>query len=321
MSVRSGTISMWLQAGTCIGWSLFITVLSTTNQLQLYISPSMTRYVKWTALGCYILGAALILIGWLTRAESKPDAAHEHLHVGCACGTDTPQPNKNGRVLLTSVILLAPIGMSLIWPAEALDSKVAENKGIQFQPSAVVLPQATGKQAEPKPQNSASVAPTAPIQSDTQSSKTSQMPEFPADEFTQMYADYAKQIYVQDEIFIEDNHFMETIMTLDLFREQFTGKRITWQGFVYQSDDMKKGRYAISRFVMQCCTADAAPFGLLIDNKTKRQLKKDSWVEVSGKMTIGKQGEAAVIVMQVDRITSIPKKEDPYVYHNLDFGI
>ncbi|MNP78362.1 hypothetical protein D3C76_1759540 [compost metagenome] len=69
---------------------------------------------------------------------------------------------------------------------------------------------------------------------------------------------------------------------------------------------------------MQCCTADATPFGILLDPGTQISLPADTWIEVRGKLhTAEFQGNAVVQIIP-ETVTPVPQPVTPYVYSNAD---
>jgi uncharacterized repeat protein (TIGR03943 family) len=90
-------------------------------------------------------------------------------------------------------------------------------------------------------------------------------------------------------------------------------------GFIYHEDDMKFNQFVVARFSVSCCSADALPFGVMIESDKANLFHKDSWVKVTG--TIGKTTYAGNNIMKLDaaKIEKIQAAKDPYVYPNYDF--
>ncbi|TVX92980.1 TIGR03943 family putative permease subunit [Paenibacillus agilis] len=328
-----------------LGWSFLIVYITKQQLMPLYVAPRMEWLVKGSALVCYILGIFQVYMAFVPDKRSDPSA--------CNCTAIEIKHKRGFASSLSScsaaITLLLPFILTYVWPPMPLSSQAAALKGIQYAPSASLKQWTTGPTssllaskdnttpsnptAESLPPDSSSSSNAATEQSDTiepsgvvskeqeQLPATStKVPTFEADEFTQIYADLAKQLYNKEVIVVTEEQYMEIILTLDLFKEQFAGKRIRIPGFVYQDKEMEKGRFAIARFSMQCCTADASPFGILSINHTKQNVKADEWVEGEGVLTIAKHENNQVMLLKIDSLRSIPAKEDPYVYPDFNFG-
>ncbi|MCR8842862.1 TIGR03943 family protein [Paenibacillus sp. SC116] len=296
-----------------LGWSLMIVYMTRQQLMPLYVAPRMEWLVKGSALVCYILGIFQVYMAVVPTKHNDPTA--------CNCASIETKHNRGFASSLSScsaaITLLLPFILTVVWPPMPLSSQTAALKGVQFTPS-TSLKQWTSGPTSSLPASEENTTPSDQTSESPPSS--SKVPIFEADEFTQMYADLAKQLYNKDVIVVTEEKYMEIILTLDLYKEQFAGKRIRIPGFVYQDKEMEKGRFAIARFSMQCCTADASPFGILSVNNTKQTIKADNWVEGEGVLTIAKHENNQVMLLNVDSLRSIPAKEDPYVYPDFNFG-
>lgn len=92
------------------------------------------------------------------------------------------------------------------------------------------------------------------------------------------------------------------------------GQEVKLVGFVYRDDRFANETFMVSRFVLSCCAADAAPLGLIVNWSDSPALEDDQWVEVSGVLQPGEfDGEMMPIVDAVSVIsTEIPNQ--PYLY-------
>ncbi|WP_379153862.1 TIGR03943 family putative permease subunit [Paenibacillus sp. sgz5001063] len=137
--------------------------------------------------------------------------------------------------------------------------------------------------------------------------------------YLEEFAELAGKLYVQPVIEVYPEIFSETLGAIDLYKPQFEGKSITVTGFLYQSDgEGSKKAYAVSRFLVQCCTADATPLGILLDPLTQISLPADTWIEVRGKLHTSTYQGKEVIEITPDHITPVPQPFTPYVYTNAD---
>lgn len=85
-----------------------------------------------------------------------------------------------------------------------------------------------------------------------------------------------------DVIQIPDKQFLETMTTIDLYLDNFVGKKVQIEGFVYKEQGISANQFVVSRFAMQCCSADALPVGMLAEYDRAKQFVADEWVRVTG---------------------------------------
>ncbi|WP_195575583.1 TIGR03943 family putative permease subunit [Paenibacillus sp. 1001270B_150601_E10] len=326
-----------------IAWGIFIFWLHKEDALTLYISRRIEWMVKLAAVGCYFIGGLLLIQALVSKK-------HVHTEQGCSCSCVHDHEESPSLWHLNQtcglVVLLLPFIMSWIWPPTALGSQAASLKGVDFTPSTVFTERYKDNTIPPR--NEASIKSTdipivevdrednqddfvrveMPVEESAPDESSASNPSFessnvmfPSDAFTEPYARYAAKLIKEGEIHITDKHFIETIMTLDLYREQFYGKRVTIEGFVHYIEGMKQGQLAVTRFAIQCCAADSTPYGVLAVMDPSHPLKKDEWVNVSGILQPGKFGENEVMELKIDRLKKIEPKKDPYVYQDLEFGL
>lgn len=137
---------------------------------------------------------------------------------------------------------------------------------------------------------------------------------FPSDQYSVELAELGKLLYQQELIEVKEEGFLEVLTTLDLFRENFIGKSIKLSGFVYREADMSADSFVVSRMAMQCCSADASPYGFLVQSDEGKLLDKDAWVEVTGTLGLTKYNDVEIVQLQNVTLQAIEAPDDPYVY-------
>lgn len=142
------------------------------------------------------------------------------------------------------------------------------------------------------------------------------------DPYNSEFAELAKRLYPQDIVEVKPEIFSETIGAIELFPEQFRGKKVKLSGFVYQEPGNPGGaanELILGRFLVLCCTADSSPFGLVVtSDRPLSGLAKDAWIEVEGTIEPQTRQGRAMITVKAERIREIPRPETPYVYPNED---
>lgn len=94
----------------------------------------------------------------------------------------------------------------------------------------------------------------------------------------------------------------------------FSGEQVDLVGFVYQDDGMDVGEFAITRYVVSCCAADASYVNLIVRSEEPTELTNDQWVRVQGELQIASVNEGGGIVIAPSTIEIIPVPEQPYLY-------
>ncbi|MBE6157355.1 MAG: TIGR03943 family protein [Firmicutes bacterium] len=186
---------------------------------------------------------------------------------------------------LTDLILLLPIVMIILSSDGRLTTKLAANRTIN--PSKTTI-----KEKHQKKKN-AKVA-KEPINTD------------------EIYFD------VKDEIYSE----LANYLTFEENAKKYEGKTIKVKGFIAEYESgLPKDYYAIGKYGVSCCIADASFVGFYVKNNSDTKLEYDKWYEVEGVLenTKGKYNESLTIIPT--KITEVDgKKEEQYIYPCFNYG-
>ncbi|MDQ3646209.1 MAG: TIGR03943 family protein [Actinomycetota bacterium] len=91
------------------------------------------------------------------------------------------------------------------------------------------------------------------------------------------------------------------------------GMEVELTGFVTHPDDAPASGFALTRFSIFCCAADATPYAVLVDPSAVSggsEFTEDTWLRVRG--ALAKSGTRFVLV--ADEIETVAEPKDPYVY-------
>ncbi|RIX53062.1 TIGR03943 family protein [Paenibacillus nanensis] len=304
-------IHHFVRAVILAGFAFMIVYLFRTEQMTLYIAPRMELLVKLTALGLYAASVYQVYAALQARLRR-----HNHPHTeNCGCGqSHHKSPFKNAVMY---GLFIFPLLLVFLVPAGTLGSALAEKKGISFTGSETV----SRSVADNKP-STAWHDQSPATQADEQPSLSPTLEQlFPYDEYTADHAKLGMELYKQSLITVPDKQFIETLTTLDLYRGALLGKEVEISGFVYREEEMGSGKMAVSRFAMNCCSADALPYGLMTLWPKAGHYAEDEWVTVRGKLTLTQYGENEIIAIEAIKVERIPAPESPYVYPDLEFGL
>ncbi|WP_224723653.1 TIGR03943 family putative permease subunit [Paenibacillus vietnamensis] len=281
-----------IRAAILTGFAMYIVYVDRTGEMSLYIAPRMELYVKLSALGLYAAAIYQIYAALQKRLGSNEPA--------CGCEHE-PSPSVFKNSLIYGLFLF-PLMLGFLVPTGTLGSELAAKKGVSLSGIEAlerVTPDGGPENGEGK----------------------SADPLFPYDEYTEAHAAYGKVLYKQSLITVPEKQYIETLTTLDLYREAFAGKEVEISGFVYREEEMGDNRFAVSRFAMNCCSADALPYGLMIEWPRATDYAQDEWVSVKGKLTTTSYMENEIIVLKAEKLERIEAPASPYVYPDLDFGL
>lgn len=94
----------------------------------------------------------------------------------------------------------------------------------------------------------------------------------------------------------------------------FADKEAKVTGFVFRDGRFGNDSFMVSRFVINCCAADAAPLGLIVRWPKAAALTIDQWVEVSGRFqTVEFNGEQTPLLV-ADKVTPVERPNQPYIF-------
>lgn len=328
MTARALSLHHAVKAAIVLGFAMLIVFLVKSDNLTLYIAPRMAGYVKWSAVGLYAVGIYelyLAVTTWWGRIS--------------ACDCDHPPSRSALKNATVYGLFVFPLLLGFLLPNTTLGSTMAAKKGMNLnasatirkdtaQPAALAAPAPSGTEQSPTgagtgagAQRTVGSGQAAPADSKADDAKLNEL--FKADKFTQAYADYGKKLYAMPTVDVQESWYLETLNTIDLYIDAFVGHRMDMSGFVYRQEGMKDNQFVVGRFAISCCSADAAPYGVLIEyDGGAKSWANDTWVRVSGTLQKTTYEGQNIMMLKVDKVTKLETpKEKQYVYPNPDFGL
>jgi uncharacterized repeat protein (TIGR03943 family) len=115
----------------------------------------------------------------------------------------------------------------------------------------------------------------------------------------------------------EDRSIIEWVRTLNVYPEPdaYKGQKANVDGFAIHLPSLPDNYLMISRFVITCCAADVYPVGLPVKLAGSRAAyPADQWFRVEGKMITETIDNKRQLVVQAERLQTIPKPQNPYDY-------
>lgn len=134
------------------------------------------------------------------------------------------------------------------------------------------------------------------------------------------YMIYRNSFKVKDEInntnviSISANNYTNVLKSVHDDIDSYIGKEICFSGYVYRLLDFKETEFVLARDMIISSDMQTLIVGFLCDSKNAKDFADESWVEITGEITLGTyHGDMPII--QVKEIKQIEKpKDDIYVY-------
>ncbi|MBP1966590.1 TIGR03943 family putative permease subunit [Paenibacillus aceris] len=299
-----------------LGFSSYIVVLAKSDALQFYIAPRMMGYVKVASVLLYIFACYQGYMA-LRAYWGKP--------VDCEC--EQPVSRSALRNTIAYGLLILPLLIGFLLPDTALSSAMVAAKGMNLSAAKSAITKPGAPASETASNQMATVAPAPAIPPSVSNNETPIAAKtetdlqklFHADnEWDEDFSKIGMILYKKDTIVVKPEIYMEILSSIDLFKNNFIGKKIELSGFIYREDNMTNNQFVVGRFAVSCCSADATPYGVMIDFPTAQTYPKDMWVKVTGTIQNGNYNGNDIFVIKATQIDKITAPSSPYVYPNFE---
>lgn len=289
-----------IRAAVLLAFVIFIVQISRSDALIYYVAPTMDIWVKSLAVGMYVLAMHQLYL-----AVRDIRAKNKMAMTTCSCSAHSHDQWKPGVITMYAVLII-PLVLAFSFPNAVLGSHMAAKKGLNFTPSGILVNNNYGD-ASPN------LIPNDKLQLDTGQT-------FPFNEYTKPYAKRAVDMYKEPLIVINDDFYIESLTSLDLYQDQFVGKKVQISGYVYRLDTMSKNQFALGRFSMRCCVADSVPLAILVESDSPEQWKNDMYAVALGTIEKRQLDGKDVLVIVAKTVDTQDAPSSPYVYQNPYFG-
>ncbi|OPH59942.1 TIGR03943 family protein [Paenibacillus ferrarius] len=287
-----------IRAAVLIAFVIFIVRISRSDALIYYVAPSMNIWVKSLAVGMYVLAMHQLYLAVRDVLSKKKAAAF-----ACTCSSHSHHHWKPG-IISMYIALIVPLVLAFSFPNAVLGSQMAAKKGLNLTPASILVNNFDAIQKQ---------APDDALQLDTGQT-------FPFNTYTKPYAKRALEMFNQPLIMINDDFYIESLTSMDLYQDQFIGKKVQIAGYVYRLDTMNKKQFALGRFSMRCCVADSVPLAILIETDSPEQWKNDMYAVALGTIEKRHIDGKDVVTIVAKTIDTQKEPTSPYVYQNAYFG-
>ena len=290
-----------------IGFSLLMFKLILTGKIIQFIAPKMMPFILFSSGTFFLLGIIQI---WRSSINKN---------LSCECGHDHTEKGKIRTALIYSLFLL-PIMTGFLFSNHTLDSSVAVKRGLSFSVAKLDTQQQTEDDKNIEATNSELGKDTNDLLSGISDETPKNVPTRHQNSIAAkvapkgFYKILEKKLLEQPKISINDTDYIPVMNIIENNTDQFIGKKIEVNGFVYREKGFKDNQFVVARFGISCCAADASVYGLLSTLENASTLKKDTWVHIKGIIQKTTYNEENVPYIQVQQIESIDQPDNPYVY-------
>lgn len=95
---------------------------------------------------------------------------------------------------------------------------------------------------------------------------------------------------------------------------EYIGKKVSVTGFYHIPENNINDTFTIARYVITCCSVDARPVGLTVQQISNTNLSENDWVKVDGEFNVMEVNSKNILVIKPDIITKVDKPNNPYIY-------
>jgi len=131
-----------------------------------------------------------------------------------------------------------------------------------------------------------------------------------------------QEVVARDNIILlNDKNYVDTLSVIYKSKENYKGKKIIFEGFVYKQHNIGKNQFITARTVVNCCAADAQVIGFICKYDGSNGIQEDQWVRVTGTIDTTKyidenyNKEGIIPQILVEHIEEIKEPENKNIYH------
>ena len=274
-------------------------ILSGYFELMMYlqVSGKLDQYInvhyRYLAILSMILSALLALVQlylWVKNGKAEEET-HEHDHDH---DHGLSKPYQRG---IAYVLLALPVIVGTLFPTVSLDTTIVEAKGFNF-------PVSKESVGDPEMQ--------------TQYLKPDTSIYFNKSDYLDQMSELKEKDGDKQTIEITDENYLEVMELIYNYPSEFIGKKISYEGFVYQTPNDSNADVFLFRFGIIHCVADSGVFGLLTHMPEGVTVKNDEWYKIEGTIQSDyyqpfKREIPSVVVTNAEKVAA-PKNQ--YVYRS-----
>ncbi|MGX7205536.1 TIGR03943 family putative permease subunit [Enterococcus pingfangensis] len=268
------------------GYFELMMYLQVSGRLDQYINVHY-RYLIFLTMFLSLLFALVQLKIW-TEGETHKEKTHS----GHAHDHGLTKPYQRGIAYL---LLVLPLVVGTLFPTISLDTTIVEAKGFSFPVS---------KESVGDPEMN------------TQYLKPDTSIYYNKSDYNEQMDKLMKKYAADQKLEVTDENYLEMMELIYNYPNSFVGKKISFNGFVYETTSKNQKYNFLFRFGIIHCVADSGVFGLMTKLPADMTVKNNQWLHVEGTITLDffEPFQRQIPSVAVDSTQIVSTPENQYVY-------
>jgi len=92
-----------------------------------------------------------------------------------------------------------------------------------------------------------------------------------------------------------------------------TGQRVRVAGLAIRDESLRTNEFAVLRYAITHCVADARPLALLVTGAADRAVRANQWVEIEGVLTATERDGSQLVTIAALHVRPTPEPSNPYL--------
>ncbi|MBO0413738.1 TIGR03943 family protein [Enterococcus hulanensis] len=267
------------------GYFELMMYLQVSGKLDQYINVHY-RYLIFLTMFLSLLLALVQLKIW---AGSEKQQGHTH-HDGHDHGLTKPYQRA-----IAYLLLVLPLVVGTLFPTISLDTTIVEAKGFSFPVS---------KESVGDPEMN------------TQYLKPDTSIYYNKSDYNDQMAQLMKKYEADQKLAVTDENYLEVMELIYNYPNSFVGKKISFNGFVYEANKNNQKYDFLFRFGIIHCVADSGVFGLMTKLPDNMTVKNNQWLHVEGTITLDffEPFDRQIPSVEVSSAQTVDAPKNQYVY-------
>lgn len=267
------------------GYFELMMYLQVSGKLDQYINVHY-RYLIFLTMFLSLLLALVQLKIWAGSEKQQEHTHHdEHDH-----GLTKPYQRA-----IAYLLLVLPLVVGTLFPTICLDTTIVEAKGFSFPVS---------KESVGDPEMN------------TQYLKPDTSIYYNKSDYNDQMAQLMKKYEADQKLEITDENYLEVMELIYNYPNSFVGKKISFNGFVYEANKNNQKYDFLFRFGIIHCVADSGVFGLMTKLPDTMTVKNNQWLHVEGTITLDffEPFDRQIPSVEVSSAQTVDAPKNQYVY-------
>ncbi|MGM0169518.1 hypothetical protein IGI39_003834 [Enterococcus sp. AZ135] len=267
------------------GYFELMMYLQVSGRLDQYINVHY-RYLIFLTMALSLVLALVQLKIWAGSEKPEEHNQHDGHNHGLT------KPYQRGIAYL---LLVLPLVVGTLFPTISLDTTIVEAKGFSFPIS---------KESVGDPEMN------------TQYLKPDTSIYYNKSDYNDQMTKLMKKYETDQKLEITDENYLEVMELIYNYPNSFVGKKISFNGFVYEAGKKDQKYDFLFRFGIIHCVADSGVFGLMTKLPDNLTVKNNQWLHVEGTITLDffEPFDRQIPAVEVSSAQTVSAPKNQYVY-------